>query len=42
MVKKHKFLRKKQIIKKKLCSKEKVHIINFLDEENVDIIDFWE
>ena len=24
------------------AEKGKVHIINFLDEENIDIMDFWE
>ena len=26
--------------KHELCTKGKVHIMNFLDEENVDIMDF--
>ena len=33
--------RMKLLQKDELC-KEKFHIMNFLDEENVDIIDFWE
>ena len=28
------------IAKHELCTKGKVHIMNFLDEENVDIMDF--
>ena len=34
--------RKKLSQKRKLYTKEKVHIMIFLDEENVDIMDFWE
>ena len=33
---------KKLSQKRELCTKEKVHIMIFLDEENVDIMDFWE
>ena len=33
--------RKKFLQKHEFCTTEKVHIINFSDEENVDIIDFW-
>ena len=34
--------RKKLSQKRELCTKGKVHLMIFLDEENVDIIDFWE
>ena len=34
--------RKKLLQKHVLCTKGKVHIMNFSDEENVNIIDFWE
>ena len=34
--------RKKILQKQDLCTKEKVHIIKFLDKGNVDIMDFWE
>ena len=34
--------RKKLSQKRKLCTKGKVHIMDFLDEGNVDIMDFWE
>ena len=34
--------RKKLLQKHELCTKGKVHIMNFSDEENVDIMDFWE
>ena len=34
--------RKKLSQKRELCTKGKVHIMIFLDEENVDIMDFWE
>ena len=34
---------KKELLQKhELCTKGKVHIINFSDKENVDIMDFWE
>ena len=33
--------KKKLLQKHELCTKGKVHIMNFLDEENVDIMDFW-
>ena len=36
-------LKKKKLLQKhELCMKGKVHIMNFSDKENVDIIDFWE
>ena len=34
--------RKKLLQKYELCTKGKVHIMNFSDEENVDNMDFWE
>ena len=34
--------RKKLSQKHELCTKSKVHIMNFLDKRNVDIMDFWE
>ena len=34
--------RKKLLQNHELCTKGKVHIINFLDEENVDIVDIWD
>ena len=34
--------RKKLLQNHELCTKGKVHIINFLDEKNVDIVDIWE
>ena len=34
--------RKKLLQKYELCTKGKVHIMSFLDEENVGIMDFWE
>ena len=33
--------RKKLSQKHEHCTKGKAHIMNFLDEENIDIIDFW-
>ena len=32
---------KKLLQKHELCKKEKVHIMNFSDKENIDIMDFW-
>ena len=34
--------RKKLLQRYKFCTKGKVYIMNFSDEENVDIMDFWE
>ena len=34
--------RKKPLQKYEVCTKGKVQIINFSNEENVDILDFWE
>ena len=34
--------RKKLLQNYELCTKGKVYIINFPDEENVEIMDFWE
>ena len=34
--------RKKFLQKHELYTKGKVHIMKFFDEENVDIVDFWE
>ena len=34
--------RKKVLQKLEFCTKGKVYIMNFLDEENADITDFWE
>ena len=34
--------KKKLLQKHELCIKGKVHIINFSDEEKVDIMNFWE
>ena len=33
---------KKLLQKHELCTKGKVHIMNFSDEENVDIVNLWE
>ena len=33
--------RKKLIQKHKLCTKGKVHIMNFSNEENIYIVAFW-
>ena len=35
--------RKKRLLQNnELCTKEKVHFMNFSYEENVNIMDFWE
>ena len=34
--------RKKLLQKHEFCTKRKIHIMNFSDKENVDIMDFWE
>ena len=34
--------KKKLLQKHELCTKGKVHIMNFSDEENVDIVNLWE
>ena len=34
--------RKKLLQKHELCTKGKVHVMNFSDEENANIMDFWE
>ena len=34
--------KKKSLQKHELWTKGKVHIMSFADEENVDIMDFWE
>ena len=33
---------KKLLQKHEFCMKRKVHITNFLDKANVDVIDLWE